>query len=377
MRIGFDAKRAFINNTGLGNYSRTLIKGLYEFEGENNRFYLFTPKIRRSKFYQSLRSSGKFSINTPEGFINENFTGLWRTYNIVDDFKKHHIDIYHGLSNELPLNIKSSRIPSIVTIHDLIFKRFPKLYPYIDVKIYDYKFKKACENASKIVAVSEATKNDIIEYYNIDPSRVEVQYQSCNKLFFEPLNTEKTKLIQQKYGLPQNFLLYVGTIEERKNLLTIIKALKQVKDIMLVVIGRETKYIKKVNEYIYRNKLNTRIMFLGNIDNDELIHFYSLASIFIYPSIFEGFGIPVIEALLSKTPVITSNVSSLPEAAGAHSKLIEPTNVDELVNHINTILTDKYLQKTMIDNGWEHAQQFHPFLTSKKLLHLYHRVINK
>ncbi len=375
MKIGFDAKRAFMNNTGLGNYSRSLIKGLYEYEGDDNRFVLYTPKLRKSKFYQSLRSSGKFTINTPDGFINTNFNSYWRSFALSNDLVKDKIDIYHGLSNELPLNINSHITPCVVSIHDLIFLRFPKLYPFIDKKIYDYKFKKACEKSSKIIAVSNSTKNDIMEFYNIPDDKIEVHYQCCNQLFFESDNEKKIQDVRQNYGLPKQFALYVGTIEERKNLLTVLKALRQVKDLVLVVIGRETNYIKRITEYINQYKLNTRIIFLGNVDNDELKNIYSLASVFIYPSIFEGFGIPVIEALLSKTPVITSNISSLPEAGGENSIQIDPYNADELAFQINRVLSDTELQQTMKIKGYEYAQQFHPKITSNKMINLYQSLL--
>jgi glycosyltransferase involved in cell wall biosynthesis len=378
MKIGFDAKRAFMNTSGLGNYARSLLKSLHTYHGEGNKFHLYAPKVRKSRFYQTIRSSGKFQLHTADSGFYKHLHGAWRSYGVTPSFDKERLDIYHGLSNELPFNIKSSNAKSVVTIHDLIFVRYPHLYPWIDRKIYDYKFRNACDNADKIIAVSQTTKQDLIDLYNVAPQRIEVIYQCANDQFLEVPNEDKKQAVRQKYSLPPRFLLYVGTIEERKNLLTVLKAVRQLKDkdVPLVIIGRKTDYMKTIQAYITKYDMNTRIQFLGTIDNNELPYFYQLASVFIYPSIFEGFGIPVLEALLSSTPVITSNVSSLPEAAGKNSILVNPTNDEEIAEGITKILNDDAFANRMRTLGLEYAQQFHPQHTSTQLMQLYKSITN-
>jgi glycosyltransferase involved in cell wall biosynthesis len=163
----------------------------------------------------------------------------------------------------------------------------------------------------------------------------------------------------------------VGTIEERKNLLTIIKALKQVKDIPLVIVGKKKSYFKEVMEFVHKNNLENRIILLEEITNQELSILYRLAQLFIYPSIFEGFGIPIVEALVSKTPVITSQGGCFPEAGGPHSMYINPTDENELAEKINALLNSETLRKQIAETGFEYAKKFQPETITKQLIELY------
>lgn len=377
MKIGFDAKRAFMNTSGLGNYARSLLKSLQVYHGEGNKFHLYAPKVRKSRFYQTIRASGKFQLHTADGSLYKHLHGAWRSFGLTKSVKNERLNIYHGLSNELPFNIKNGGAKNVVTIHDLIFVRYPHLYPWIDRKIYDYKFRKACDTADKIIAVSHTTKQDLIDLYNVDSQRIEVIYQCANDQFLQPSNEEKKNAVRQKYSLPPRFILYVGTIEERKNLLVVLKAMRQLtdKEVPLIIVGRKTDYFKTVQKYISAHDMNTRIQFLGTIDNNELPYFYQLASVFVYPSIFEGFGIPVLEALLSGTPVITSNLSSLPEAGGPNSLLVNPVNDEEIAAGITRILNDNDYAQRMKLLGLEYAQQFHPKHTSTQLINVYNQLL--
>ena len=155
--------------------------------------------------------------------------------------KNNHIQLYHGLTNELPLGIHKSGIKTVVSIHDLIFIRFPELYPYFDRKIYKSKFKYACKIADKIIAISQQTKSDIIKYFGIKEEKIEVIYQGCHPIFQKPLPTEELERIKQQYQLPEKYVLNVGTIEKRKNLLSLVKAIKPLEDINLVIVGKKNK----------------------------------------------------------------------------------------------------------------------------------------
>ena len=243
MNIGFDAKRAFLNQSGLGNYSRTLIYSLLEYYPETH-LSLFTTSKKNDSFYNSVSKQKNVSIIEPKKFLDRKVNFKWRSYGIASLLSKNKIDVYHGLSNELPFNISKFKGKKIVTIHDLIFLRYPKLYPLFDRTIYNKKFRRSCKNADVIIATSEQTKNDILQFYSIHPQKVKVIYQSCNKAFYKDISPGQLKNIRSKYKLPEKYLLYVGTIEERKNLLVILKALTIVKNIPLVVIGKKKSYFK-------------------------------------------------------------------------------------------------------------------------------------
>ncbi len=366
MKIAYDAKRAFLNSSGLGNYSRTIIKAMAHYYSSVQQF-LFTPTGNSTGFYLEVKDAERLDIIMPTTF----FKSFWRSYKITHELNKLGVDVYHGLSNELPVNIKQFKGKKIVTIHDLIFLRYPHLYPFIDRQIYRRKFYKACVNADVVIAISEETKKDIIHYFNIPEQKIKVIYQSCDDVFYNSFSQKEIEAVKKNHQLPAKYLLYVGTIEERKNLATIIKALKHIKDIPLVVVGKKTAYFKVVEQEIVKHNLQQRVLFLNNVTNNELPMVYQLASVFIYPSIFEGFGIPILEALVSNTPVMTNKNGCFPEAGGPNSIYIDPLNDIEMAQKINEVLNNESLHKKITENGFVYAEKFHKAVTTKQLMEIY------
>lgn len=383
MNIGFDAKRAFHNGTGLGHYSRTLIRLLAD-HYQGNEYFLFNPK-RSSKF--ELNGANIHEI-VPGNFFHSLFSSAWRSSWVKSDLKKNKIDLYHGLSHEIPIGIQETGIKSVVTIHDLIHERFPEQYNPIDVKIYRKKFRYACTHTDKVIAISEQTKKDIIEFYKTPEEKIVVCYQSCNPAFSIPASIEEKKRIAQKYNLPPEFFLYVGSIIERKNLLNICKAvflLRNELNIPLVVIGSGGKYKEQVKDFISQHKLDNKIIFLSEnktvktdpeFQSPEVFAaIYQLAIAMIYPSFFEGFGAPVLEALWSRLPVITSNVSCLPEAGGAGAYYVNPSQAEEIAEGMRRIYYDKELVAAMIEKGWQHTRQFLPEKYAANMMDIYKSVL--
>ena len=332
MRIGFDGKRAVQNFTGLGNYSRYIVDILCQFYPENE-YVLYAPKKRENKRLDKLtKQYQQLQLSYPTTSSWKKLSSLWRVWGVTQQLEKEKIDIFHGLSNELPLNIHQSEVKSIVTIHDLIFLRYPQYYHSIDRKIYTYKFRKACENADKIIAISECTKRDIIEYFRIPADKIEVVYQGCDPSFMHPVAAEKKREIRAKYQLPDHYILNVGSIEERKNALSAVQALTMLPEqIHLVIVGRHTEYTDKIERFIKENKLEERVHIISNVPFDDLPAFYQLAEIFVYPSRFEGFGIPIIEALYSGIPVVAATGSCLEEAGGPDSIYVHPDDIKNAI----------------------------------------------
>lgn len=373
MKIGYDAKRAFYNNTGLGNYSRWLIKSLAYFHPENS-YFLYTPKAKANQRLKFLGDHGNIQTITPQ---SQFFTSWWRSKGIVKDLQRDGIELYHGLSHELPWGITQSGIKSIVTIHDLIFMRYPKQFGWFNYRVYLAKVKHACKVADKIIAISQKTKDDLTELLGIDPDKIDVVYQGCDVAFDVTKSDEQKLAVKTKYNLPDKFLLNVGTIEERKNLLLIVQALKNTPtDVPLVVVGKPKKYAEKVNDYIAANNLTNRVIFLKDIPFDELPVIYQLASIFIYPSLYEGFGIPVLEALNSGTPVIAATGSCLEEAGGPDSKYVNPDDAGDLAQQINLLLADDNLRQTMAAKGREYAENFNDDKLALQLQQVYTNTLN-
>jgi glycosyltransferase involved in cell wall biosynthesis len=378
MNIGFDAKRAYQNSTGLGNYSRNIIALLARFYPQYN-YYLFAPKI-----------TGRFQTNdsknihpvSPQHFPSALFKSAWRSSWVTQDLVKKGIDIYHGLSHEIPVGIEKTGIKSVVTIHDLIFERYPNQYNPIDRFIYRKKFKYACRKADKIIAISQQTKEDIIDLYKIPAEKIEVCRQSCNPAFNDIISEEKKQAVRQLYNLPNRFYLYVGSIIERKNLLLICMALKKLNtQIPLVVIGGGGAYKQKVKQFIAENYLQKQVIFLS--ENPDVAAFpgfhssadfpaiYQMATALIYPSLYEGFGLPVLEALCSRLPVITSNVSCMPETGGDAALYVNPNNVNELTIAMDNVANDEVLRKNMIVRGIEHVQHFTEEKCAEAIMNIY------
>lgn len=354
-KIGFDAKRLFLNGTGLGNYSRSLVRSLKELYPENT-YVLFSPKIAYNE--ESFYYTQEFETVTPSLFSSKS---IWRTKMILNSLLEHDIDIYHGLSHELPVGIEKTAIKSVVTIHDLIYKLFPADFPLIDKKIYDIKWRNSCTNANAIIATSEATKKDIIDNFNINPKKIHVVYQTCSNIFDAEYTDKEKHDLLEKLGFPKNYMLYVGAITDRKNVLSLAEAYNEIKDqinIPLVIVGKGRNYMRRLMAYIENHNLKDRIIIRSDIENNALPTIYQCAEFFLYPSRYEGFGIPILEAFKSKTPVILSNTTSLPEVGGSAGYYIDPYKIESISQAILDLHNNPNLRNRLVDEGLEQVKQF-------------------
>jgi len=370
MNIGFDGKRAANNLTGLGNYSRSLIAHLAKYFPQN-QYFVYTPKVKDKPQINAFTETKGIELTLPEtkGI-------LWRSLGIKAQLQKDKIDLYHGLSHELPIGIHKTGIRSVVTVHDLIFLKFPQNYGFIDRFIYRLKTKYACEHADRIIAISEQTKQDIIALYKTEPDKIEVVYQSCDDSFKSIATAEARERVKGQYELPEKYILNVGTIETRKNLLSLIKALKNIDaSYKLVVIGKKTSYYKLVEKEIQNLGLQSRVLFLKDIPFTDLPVIYQMASLFAYPSIYEGFGIPIIEALYSNVPVVAATGSCLEEAGGPNSLYVHPDDHTALSKTINGILTNPALQKEMKEKGLVYVKKFDNEHISRQMMQLYLKTV--
>ncbi|MBO9618497.1 MAG: glycosyltransferase family 4 protein [Niabella sp.] len=383
MNIGFEAKRAYHNNTGLGVFSRVLISLLSEHFPQND-YYLFNPKPGKS-FHPVQKNMHEVLPTAP---LHKLLRSFWRSRWITKDLVKHRLDLYHGLSHEIPVGIAQTGIPSIVTIHDLFPELYPHQYKPIDTKIYRAKSRYACTHATKIMAISEETKNHIIRIYGIPAEKIRVIYQSCPPAFGVLQTEERKAAVRQQYNLPAQFFLHVGTIIERKNLLNICKALQLIRNeipIPLVVVGNDGGFKEKVKAYLKEADLEDRVIFLSEqlalagkkpfIAAEDLPALYQSATAMIYPSYFEGFGIPIVEAMSGGVPVITSNTSCLPEIAGNAGWLVNPDAPEEMATGLRKVYTDTAFADEMRQKGFENAKRFLPEVFINDVMNLYLSVL--
>lgn len=367
MRIGFDAKRALYNRSGLGNYSRDTIRILAEHYPQHSTF-AYSPGPGKEGLFAPPPNC---QVRQPSSAFFRTFSSAWRSYGIGSDLDRDAIDLYHGLSNELPLGLSSGKIRKVVTIHDLIFMRHPEYYKPVDRWIYRQKFTHAARNADAVIAVSRYTAKDIIELLSIPENKVQVVYQGYNAIFAQEPSRESLRLTKEKYGLPDSFILTVGTIEQRKNQLSVLKALRESKtDIPVVMVGKATLYKRELDEYIERHAV-LGVHFLHQVPTADLPMIYRQAAMVVYPSLIEGFGIPVLEAVACGVPVITSADSCMEEAAGPGALYVNPQDIHEMASALKNLMNDTVLRRKLITEGQEYIRQFTDHAIASNLMNVY------
>ena len=315
MKIGFDAKRYFNNITGLGNYSRWLIKNLNKQLPKSIFLFHTEPKFINTE---------NLTVFNPKYYL---LKSLWRSWSVIRKLKKERIDIYHGLSNEIPFGIHKTGIKSIVTIHDLINKRYPNNYKLIDRWVYNLKLSYAQKHADVIITVSDQTKKDIIHYYNTNETKIKVI----------PIGMTKRKIKSEQPSTP--YILCVSSFTKRKNLKALVRAFKFIKskDINLKIAGSQGDTSQQI---IKLAEDDPRIELHFNISDEQLDKLYIKCQFCIYPSLFEGFGIPILEAFSYGKTIATSNISSMPEVGKDAAMYFNPRDSNSIRMSILQLMDD-------------------------------------
>ncbi len=361
MIVGFDAKRLFHNYTGLGYYSRTLVTSLLKYHSDFD-VVLFDGNPVHSTLTKSYYQNHHVQIvkySIPKSFHRSIYLNAY--------LDQSDAQIYHGLSNELPY-IKNKKRPFVVTIHDLLYKYFPQDFPWFDRRMYQFKTARAIENADVVIAISQATKNDLIRYFPFAENKIKIMYQSYDSLFDEIITHEEFRSTQHAHSLPGEYHVYVGAVTYRKNLKVIIDAMciqNEKERIPLIIAGKGTTYESYIKKYIAGKGLSHLIHFMPGISRQDLRILYHGARALIYPSLGEGFGLPVIEGIAADIPVITSNISSMPEAGGPCANYFDPTRADELASLLSK---PSSLKSYAPSDRLSHLAKFSPSVLSEQIL---------
>lgn len=374
MKIGFDAKRIVRNATGLGSYGRTLVNDLARLDDMELRLY--APDEGRIELRSQIleRESVRFCFPC----LRKTALGkaLWRSKGMVRQLVADGVQVYHGLSGELPKGISRAGIPSVVTIHDLIFMRHPEYYSKVDARIYRKKFFQTLREADRIVAISECTRRDICELGRIDKSRVDLIYQSCAPRFSGVPEPRVLWQVRDRYDLPDRYVLSVGTIEERKNALLAVEALRYLPDdVSLVLVGRATDYSERLQQYIGRERLYSRVLMLHGVGNDDLPALYAMADAFVYPSRYEGFGIPIIEAIRMGLPVVACTGSCLEEAGGPDCLYVSPDDAPAMAAAIAKVLRGAPGRQRRIELSQQYVARFANTGAAQRFADLYRELL--
>ncbi len=358
LNIGFDAKRAYLNSTGLGNYSRRVIEEMMALHPEW-RTTLFTTKTATRPELKELVDAGRAREVEPNGYWKL-IGSAWRVRSgITEAIKCSGISLYHGLSNELPLDIAKAGVASVVTIHDVIYRRCPDNYSAIDRRIYDYKYGHSARNATRIVAISHRTADDVVEMYDVDPAKIDVIYQTCDPQFAAPVSDIVLEATRKEFGLPDKYIAMVGTVESRKNQMLAVVALPFVNpEIKLVIVGRgRGGYDEKVMRVAQKLGVADRIVRLPHVPFKSLPAIYRLSTMAAYVSRYEGFGLPVIEAISASKPVIAAKGSCLEEAGGGGALYVDPDDVSGFAEAVNQLAADASLCARMVEAGQRHIAE--------------------
>lgn len=354
MRIGFDAKRAFNNHTGLGEYSRTLINFIIE-HGREFAYFLYTPK-QNEEIYNP-KENPKLSI------ITSVFGAIWRSLLIYFDIRKNRLDIYHGLAGELPLWIPRNT-KTVVTIHDILFERFPNDYNWIDRNIYALKARYACRIADKIVSVSESTKQDLIDFYHIDKHKIEVIH----------LSLSNTIIQKTKRPYDRKYMICISSFMPRKNQWLLINAFESIAnkiDLDLILIGNGKNWASIFN-YVQNSLHKNRICFIKNISDDDKFNYLIHSEFSVFPSLYEGFGIPIIESFLYKKPIVLSDTRIHREVAHDAAIFFENDSLEDLKKVIlATCNLNKEEMEFLIHKGKQRLKYFDINLKYQRYVELY------
>ncbi len=377
MTIGYDAKRIVCNGTGLGSYGRTLVNDLAEAAPPGTVLNLYAPERGDERLRRQIMPRQDVRFVYPDKAGGPLRRALWRMHGIVDDLVRDGVKLYHGLSGELPVGIREAGIRTVVTMHDVIFMRHPEWYGWLDRKIYAWKFRKTCLEADRIIAISECTKRDVMLFGGVPAEKIDVIYQSCGTRYKMRESEKKKHEVHTAYMLPERYIVSVGTIEERKNVMLAVKAMRLLPDdVSLVVVGRTTPYGERVKRYAARNGLGRRVKFLHDVPADDLPAIYQMAEACVYPSRYEGFGLPVIEAIQSGLPVVACTGSCLEEAGGNATLYVDPDDVCAMADAVKKVLKGAPAREERIAAGLDYIRRFENDGVAQRVLEVYDEILN-
>ncbi|NLW80647.1 MAG: glycosyltransferase family 4 protein [Desulfovibrionales bacterium] len=369
MHIGFDAKRFFHNPTGLGNYARSTVLGL-ALHYPQHRYILYNARGSEGSCTISAKADLVVHEACPLGRV---VPALWRTFGIPRAAEADSLDIFHGLSHELPLTRFARRTRTVVSMHDLLFLTHPHLYPWLDRHIYALKYKVSCQRADLVVAISQKTAEDVHNLFGIPWERIRVAYQSCAEIFSRPIDRAELDRVRRTHALPGDYVLFVGSLVARKGVQTLVAALAEIPASSrpgLVIVGTGPLE-ESLRAQVRALGLEAWTRFAGRVQDEALAALYRMATVFVYPSVGEGFGIPILEALHSRVPVITSTGSCFTEPGGDAALYTTPGDVTELAKTIDRVMGDQSLRQSMIARGLAQAEKFQPSRTSARLMDVY------
>ena len=375
MRIAIDYTAATRQAAGIGNYVRSLVDAMLAQDDTNQYTLLTSGRPPRERPFPSAENVRGRSLIIPDRYLNV----LWYRWRlpISATFFTGQVDIYHGPDFVLPpLN---GKLRKVVTVHDLAFLEHPE-YAVPELAAYLKKVvPEAVEAADVVASVSQTTRQTLIEHFQTPLEKITLVPNGIRAYFRRITDPVLLEATRHKFGLKSPLVLGVGTQEPRKNHLGLIKAFhkavstgnKSTRPAMLALAGGSGWLYEETEQIVAELKLEKKVRFLGRVSDLELMMLYSLADVFVFPSFYEGFGVPPLEAMACGTPVITSNTSSLPEVVGDAAIMVNPHKINEIASAINRVLENKQLQEDLRQKGYTRAAHFTWVRSAQKMLSIY------
>jgi len=366
MKIGVDVSIFRFPKAGIARYLKNILINLISL-AENDTFFLYSPKEIDSVFNKKNLIL-RFGKN-----LTRNFGSFWFQLEGEKYLFQDKIDIFWGQNHILPFRL-AKKIPTLLTVHDLSFYYIYQTLPFRSFLIIRTLFFKAIRLATHILTPSNFVRQSLITL-GISPQKISVVYEGAEEIF-RPLDKDfAKKKIKEKYGIEKDFILSVGAIEPRKNYSLLIKAFKGIKeDFLLIIIGQKGWKNKEIFQLVKKLNLERRVIFFFSVSDEDLCYFYNAATLFVYPSLYEGFGLPVLEAMSCGVPVITSNASSLPEVGGDAVLYFSPYDEEGLVSQIKNIISSPSLQRELSEKSKERAKIFSFKKSAEKILNIMHQL---
>lgn len=353
---------------GVSNYTEALLTHLGQID-RANRYTVYTT-----------RGLGRAALGLPPNFrvrpsllptINPRIRIPWEQLLAPALLRLNGADVFHGVLNVAPLFCPT---PSVITIHDLAFLVFPQTFRRVNRAYLTWATKVSAKRAARILTVSEATRQEVIRLLGVPPARVVVTYNACEERF-RPPEPAAIEAFRRRTGLPERFILFVSTLEPRKNVPTLLEAYAQIAtsiDAPLIIGGGKGWLYDEIFAKVEQLGLHDRVRFVGFIDRDEQPLWYAAATVFTLPSLYEGFGMPLLEAMACGTPVVTTTSSSLPEVVGDAGLTVPPTDAEALGAALLRLLTDADLRAELRERGLRQARRFSWRTTAAQTLRVYH-----
>jgi glycosyltransferase involved in cell wall biosynthesis len=367
VRIGIDARK--LHDFGIGTYIRNLLRQLARLDQHTEFVVLCRPEDR-----EALAALGENFRPVPETAGNYSIAEQVR---VPYALKREGVTLFHAPHYVLPPLV---RCRSVVTIHDCIHLMFPQYLPNPAALAYARtSIAMAARRATRVLTVSESSKRDILRFVATPPEKIDVIHNAYDERFGIEPREEDVVRVRERFQLHDEFVLYAGNVKPHKNLERLIQAFHLVRQrgldhLKLVIIGDEVSKYASLRRAVHKHQLHKYVRFLGYLPEETLAVMYRLAGVFVFPSLYEGFGLPPLEAMASGTPVVTSNVSSLPEVAGDAAMLVDPHEPEAIADGIFTVLTDETVRRTLRQKGIERAKQFSWEASVRRVRDIYREV---